>query len=151
MFRKTTFLFLAFSFSDVFADNIKQSIQILNNANLIQMKRIKIATENLVNVNSFYANKTPYRRKIITVENRYDKKHKSTLLHYQIKHSNWGFNVKYDPFHPFANQMGYVKFSNVVTEIEKADLMEAHRGYEANLATIEMSNSLINKTLEVIK
>ncbi len=132
-------------------DHLRQSLDILNNANLVQMKRIRIATENLVNANSFNTDKTPYVRKIIVAENKYSKNQKAYLLKYKIKHSNLGFNIKYEPYHPFANSKGYVKYPNVVVEIEKADLMESQRSYEANLAAIEIGNSLINKTLEIIK
>ncbi len=152
-YKQLIFLLLIFYNGYAFCkgDNLKKSINILSNANLVQMKRIRIATENLVNINSFNADKTPYKRKIIIAENKYSKMHKTHLLKYKIKNSNLGFNIKYEPYHPFANSQGYVKYPNIVVEIEKADLMEAQRSYEANLAAIEMGNNLVNKTLEIFK
>jgi flagellar basal-body rod protein FlgC len=58
--------------------------------------------------------------------------------------------MKFDPHHPAANAEGYIKYPNVTREIERADASEAQRGYEANLSVIEVSNSLMNKTVEAI-
>jgi flagellar basal-body rod protein FlgC len=60
------------------------------------------------------------------------------------------FIMKYDPYHPAANAEGLVKYPNITREIERADASEAQRSYEANLSVIEVSNSLMQKTVEAI-
>ena len=43
-----------------------------------------------------------------------------------------------------------MKYPNVTREIERADASEAQRSYEANLSVIEVTNSLMQKTVEAI-
>ena len=59
--------------------------------------------------------------------------------------------LKYDPQHPAANVDGYVKYPNIHKEIEQADASEAERSYEANITIMQMSNSMMEKTIEAIK
>ena len=48
---------------------------------------------------------------------------------------NSEFIMKFDPYHhTTANAEGYVKYSNITREIERADAAEAQRGYESNLS-----------------
>jgi flagellar basal-body rod protein FlgC len=59
--------------------------------------------------------------------------------------------MRYDPTHPSANANGYVKMPNVRKLVEMADASEAQRAYEANLGVVEMSRSMIQKSLEAIR
>lgn len=45
--------------------------------------------------------------------------------------------MKYDPSHPDANAQGYVAYPNVNAVVEMADLVEATRAYQANVATFQ--------------
>ncbi len=155
--QKKIFLFilLILRFKTIFAieDDLKKSINMLISANTVQLERIKVATENLTNIDSVATKKgsMPYRRKIVLVKNTFNKRKKmNQLLVKNITYSKAAFNFKYDPNHPFAQENGYLAYPNVTLEIEKADIMEAQRSYEANLSVIEISNSLINKTIESI-
>jgi len=135
-------------------DSLQKSIEIATKGNEIQSERIKIAAENIANEHTT-SNKPggdPYRRKVVFVENKYDKKRQNNLL--KVKkygEDKSSFEMKYDPSHPSADANGYVKMPNVRKMIEMADASEAQRSYEANLGVIEMSRSMINKTLDVIR
>ena len=59
--------------------------------------------------------------------------------------------MKYDPNHPASNSEGYVKLSNVRKLVEMGDVHEAQRSHEANLGVIEISKSLIQKSIDVIR
>ncbi|WP_322776897.1 flagellar basal body rod protein FlgC [Candidatus Megaera venefica] len=136
-----------------FADNLKQAVEIAAHGSKFQAERLKIAAENLANQDSTGA--TPgadaYRRKVIFPENKYDKKLRTNVIRTKkVDVDNSEFIVKYDPYHPAANEEGLVKYPNVTREIERADASEAQRSYEANLSVIEVSNSLMQKTVEAI-
>ena len=45
--------------------------------------------------------------------------------------------MKYDPSHPDADANGYVAYPNINPVIEMADLVEATRSYQANVAAFE--------------
>ena len=136
-----------------FADNLKLAVEIAAHGSKFQAERLKIAAENLANQDSTGA--TPgadaYRRKVIFPENKYDKKLRTNVIRTKkVEVDNSEFIVKYDPYHPAANEEGLVKYPNVTREIERADASEAQRSYEANLSVIEVSNSLMQKTVEAI-
>lgn len=136
-----------------FADNLKQAVEIAAHGSKFQAERLKIAAENLANQDSTGA--TPgadaYRRKVIFAENKYDKRLRTNVIRTKkVDVDNSEFIVKYDPYHPAANAEGLVKYPNVTREIERADASEAQRSYEANLSVIEVSNSLMQKTVEAI-
>ena len=135
-------------------DSLQKSIEIAMQGNNIQSERLKIVAENLANEYSTSAKPggDPYRRKIMFVDNKYDKKKKTHLLRVKkYSEDKSDFEIKYDPTHPSANADGYVKMPNVRKMIELADASEAQRAYEANLGVVEMSRSMIQKSLEAIR
>ena len=134
-------------------DNMLKAIEIIAHGNEFQAERIRIATENLANEYSTgdTPGSDPYRRKIIYGEDVYDPALKAYVLKvkkYTTDQSPLKF--KFDPAHPAADAEGYVKLPNVDRNIEKADISEAQRSYEAGLGVIEISKSMIQRTLEVI-
>jgi len=149
------FLSMVFSKSSfAMEDNLKKAVEVAAHGSKFQGERIKIAAENMANIDSTSARAggDPYRRKIIFATNRYNKNVRNNLVQTKkIDFDKSDFIMKYDPNHPAANEDGYVKYPNIHVEIEKADSSEAARGYEANLSIIEMSNSLLQKTVEAIK
>ncbi len=138
---------------NILADSLKQAVEIAAHGSKFQAERLKVAAENLANENSTGVSPgaNAYRRKIIFPQNTYDKKLAThVLITKKIDTDNSDFIMKYEPHHPAANVDGLVKYPNISREIERADASEAQRGYETNLSVIEVSNSLIQKTIEAI-
>ncbi len=135
-------------------DSLQKAVEIAAQGNTIQSERIKIVAENIANQHSTSDKPggDPYRRKVMFVENKFDKEKRTNLLKVKkYSEDKSDFEIKYDPTHPAADQRGYVKTPNVRVEIERADASEAQRAYEANLGVIEMSRSMVQKSLEVIR
>lgn len=152
----TTLFVSMFNLSNSLAleDNLKKSIEIASHGSLFQSERLKVAAENMANEDSTSARAggDPYRRKVIFATNKYDKKLRTNVIFIKkVDVDKSDFLMKYDPHHPAANEEGYVKYPNITKEIERADASEAQRGYEANLSIIEMSNSMMQKTVEAIR
>lgn len=59
------------------------------------------------------------------------------------------FEKRHEPGHPDADAEGYVLYPNVRPMEEMANLVNAARSYEANLASINIVKSMIAKTLEL--
>lgn len=136
-----------------FANELKKASDIARSSAVVQLKRLKIATENLANLDS--TGSTPgadaYRRKIIFVENKYDKNLDTNIVRTQkIDVDNSAFIMKFEPHHPAANSKGYVKYPNITESIERVDITESQHNYEANLAIIQITDSLTQKTIEAI-
>lgn len=59
------------------------------------------------------------------------------------------FDRRYEPGHPDADKDGYVSYPNVNSMEEMANLIEAARSYEANIAAIGIVKTMINRTLDL--
>lgn len=55
----------------------------------------------------------------------------------------------YDPRHPDANAMGYVGMPDINVIEEMVDVLSATRSYEANVAVINATKSMVTKALEI--
>jgi len=59
------------------------------------------------------------------------------------------FIMKYDPYHPDADEKGYVSMPNVNVIQEMTELINATRSYEANVTAINSSKEMIRKALKI--
>ncbi len=59
--------------------------------------------------------------------------------------------MKYDPSHPDANAQGYVAYPNVNPVIEMADLVEATRAYQANVAAFQSAKNMANNAIMMLQ
>jgi len=57
---------------------------------------------------------------------------------------------KYEPGSPFADDSGYVGYPNISPVIEQLNAMEAMRSYEANIAAVEATKSMMSVALELL-
>jgi flagellar basal-body rod protein FlgC len=60
-------------------------------------------------------------------------------------------NMKYDPSHPDADAKGYVAYPNINPVIEMADLVEATRSYQANVAAFESAKNIANGAISILQ
>jgi len=59
--------------------------------------------------------------------------------------------LKFDPSHPDADASGYVAYPNINPVIEMADLVEATRSYQANVAAFESSKEMANSAISLFQ
>lgn len=59
--------------------------------------------------------------------------------------------MKYDPTHPDANADGYVATPNINPVVEMADLIEATRAYQANVAAFRSQGDMAAKALTMFQ
>ena len=119
-----------------------------------QAQRMRTVAENLANASS--TSKTPggdpYRRKTITFSNELDRALNAKLVRVKTTGTDKSdFIKKYEPGHPAADANGYVSYPNVNPVIETMDMREAQRSYEANLSAIDLSKSMLMKTIDMLR
>ena len=59
--------------------------------------------------------------------------------------------MKYDPKNPDADTNGYVAYPNINPVVEMADLVEATRSYQANVAAFESAKSMANSAISLLQ
>ncbi len=59
--------------------------------------------------------------------------------------------MKFEPQHPDADANGYVAYPNINPVIEMADLVEATRAYQANVAAFQSSKEMANSAITLFQ
>ena len=60
-------------------------------------------------------------------------------------------NMKYDPTSPNADAKGYVAYPNINPVVEMADLVEATRSYQANVAAFESAKNMATSAISLLQ
>ncbi len=125
-----------------------------------ERKRMHLIANNIANINTTRGvDGKPYRRKYAVFE---------TILDNEMSSEEGGLNEKgvrvaqveedkspyikvYDPNHPDADENGYVSYPNINVAEEMVDLVSASRAYEANIAVLKSTKTMILKLLELLK
>jgi len=119
-----------------------------------QGTRLRVISENIANADSLPENPNdqPYRRKQVTFRNVLDRTLQANRVEInKVVYDKSDFEKKYDPSHPAADKDGYVLVPNVNTLVEMMDMREAQRSYEANLNTVTVSKSMLNRTIDMLR
>lgn len=120
----------------------------------VQTARLRTIAENLANQDTTGSTPgaEPYRRKVITFENRMDSALGATTVRVKnIAPDKGELPMRFDPSHPAADAKGYVRMPNVNSFIEVMDMREAQRGYSANMNVMEVTRSMLTRTIEMLK
>ena len=132
-----------------------------------QRYRMDIISENVANANTTRtADGTPYRRKIVTFEEKGGQTSFSHVLGkaaYSHGYTGQGvkvsgvyedyktpMNMVYDPSHPDADENGYVTGPNVNIITEMTNMIDASRAWEANATAFSASKAIAVKGLELM-
>ncbi len=124
---------------------------------------INVLSSNLANANTTRTEDgTPYQRKTVIYESKASGgfgEELNTALSAgpeevevtDVVPDQRDFREVYDPGNPDANDKGIVLMPNVNPVEEMANLLNASRSYEANLAAIQVAKQLAVKSLEIGK
>lgn len=119
-----------------------------------QSSRLRVVSENLANARSTgdTPGADPYRRKTVSFTQELDRAAGvDTVEIKKIGLDRSNFRDEYDPGNPAADANGVVKYPNVNILVEMADMREANRSYEANLASMRQVRDLINSTIDLLR
>jgi len=119
-----------------------------------QTTRLRVIAENLANQDTTGSTSgaDPYRRKTVTFQNSLDRQLGGEAVSIkQVGQDAAEFPLRYDPSNPAANADGYVKLPNVNSLVEVMDMREAERSYNANLAVMQATRSMLTRTIDLLK
>ena len=118
-----------------------------------QTERLRVIAENLANQDTTGSmpGADAYRRKTITFREMLSPDGSSNVTVASIGRDQAPFQTRYEPSHPAADASGYVKLPNVNSFVEMMDMKEAERSYSANLDVMQVTRSMLARTLEMLK
>ena len=131
-----------------------KSIKISTAGMRVQGTRLRVISENIANADSLPEGEgdLPYRRKQVSFKNVLDRSLDAKRVKIdKIQLDKTDFDRKYDPMHPAADENGYVLVPNVNPLVEMMDMREAQRSYEANLSIIQVSKSMLTRTIDMLR
>ncbi|HYE01483.1 MAG TPA: flagellar basal body rod protein FlgC [Alphaproteobacteria bacterium] len=133
---------------------LSKALQISAAGMKAQGTRLRVIAENMANADSLpeTPNDLPYRRKVVLFRNEMDRAlgvERVTVS--KIDVDGGEFDREYMPGHPAADGEGYVLKPNVSTLIEMTDMREAQRSYEANIGVVELSRTMLMRTIDLLR
>jgi flagellar basal-body rod protein FlgC len=127
-----------------------------------QRARAEVLAENLANSETTRTPEGgPYRRKDVvfastSVVSPFAGEFQSALEGQGVKVANISVDQRapekrYAPGHPDADADGYVAYPNINPAEDMVDLMNASRGYQANVAAISAVKDMIQRSLDLLR
>ena len=121
-----------------------------------QQVRLNAVASNLANAQSLTGSPdTAYRAMRPVFQTEYAAFHEnsgvSSVSAVGVERSQAAPEKRYSPSHPLADKEGYIYATNVDTNEEMVEMMEAARQYQNNIEVIATAKSLMLKTLSVGK
>ena len=125
---------------------------------MAQRKRVEVSSSNLANSQTTRTeNGGPYRRKDVVFQTTSFKESLGSAIGKGVQGVEVSellddprpFDRRYEPGHPDADKEGYGSYPNINVMEEMANLVEASRSYEANIAAIGIVKAMINRTLDL--
>ncbi len=140
-----------------------QSFDISASGMTAERFRTDIIAENVANVNTTRTEDgTPYTRKAVIFTEKTQSNFADVLQGARRGYEGNGVKVsrvyedtetdyimEYDPSHPDADENGYVTYPNVNIVTEMTNLIDASRGYEANVTAFNTSKAIAQAGLSI--
>ncbi len=134
--------------------DLSKALEISAKGMEVQTTRLRVIAENLANQETTGSTPgaQPYRRRVVTFQNTMDQALGVPTVNVKsVSPDMTEFPQKFDPSSPAADKNGYVKTPNVNSFIEVMDMREAQRSYSANLNVLDVTRSMLTRTIEMLK
>ena len=130
------------------------SLDISTSGLIAQRTRLTVASANLMNARTILnadGEYEPYRRRSVILAAGDPETNTPDGVHVgAIEIDEGPLRREHDPGSPFADASGYVEYPNISPVIEQMNSMEALRSYEANIAAVEATKSMMSVALEML-
>jgi flagellar basal-body rod protein FlgC len=133
-----------------------RALEVSSSALVAQRIRLDVVAGNIANAFSTQRDdgvNEPFRRRGVTFESG-DATGRGAGVHVaEVFEDPSDYRLEYDPGHPHAiqegPQAGYVRYPNVDLTMEYVDAVEASRAYEANVAVLNVTRTMLNQSIEL--
>ena len=132
------------------------ALDITRSALVAQRTRLNVIAGNIANAFTTAQEDgtiRPYRRRVVTFAPGQASGEGPGVHVAEVWEDPSEFKRRYDPGHPHAHQdgpwAGYVQYPNVNLTMEYVDAMEAARAYEANIALMNVTKTMMRETIQL--
>lgn len=132
------------------------SLEISTSGLIAQRTRLEAITTNIANADTILdanGQNNPFQRRVVFFapgNPAGSGPDKALGVHVATIESEPGFDPRYEPGNPFADENGFVKYPSVNTVVERLNAYEAGRAYEANIAAAEATKTMVAQALRLI-
>ena len=117
-----------------------------------QRIRMNIISSNLANANTTRAyGEVPYRKRDAVFKTVLEGEFRGGVKVSKIALDEKPPILKYEPFHPDANEEGYVMYPNINPIEEMVNMLESSRSYESNVTVLDTAKQLALRALDIGK
>jgi len=129
------------------------SLRISGSALTAERTRLDIISQNIANVHTTRGpdGRAYHRRQVVFETLTGDQPNAGGVHVAAVTMANTPMEQIYDPGNPDANAQGYVEMPNVNLVEEMVDLITATRTYEANIAVVNATKTLVSHALDLGK
>ncbi len=121
---------------------------------IAQRTRLTVASANLMNARTLLnadGAYEPYRRRSVLLGVGDPERSEPLGVHVEaIEIDDGPLRKEYEPESPYADEAGYVEYPNISSVVEQMNSMQALRSYEANIATVEATKSMMSVALQML-
>lgn len=135
-----------------------KAIDVSTSGLVAQRQRMNTVAENIANLNTTINEEgeiEPFRRRFVTFQKQAtdpDSLKRGVGVNYEIQTDlDSPLRLEYDPGHPHANAEGIVSYPNINLVKEFVNALGASRAYEANIAALNSSKDIAEKSLEILR
>lgn len=127
------------------------TLRISGSALTAERVRLDAISQNIANVQTTRgADGRAYRRREVVFEAvTGDRPDSGGVRVTEVRQSDEPMQRVYNPGHPDADRQGYLELPNVNLVEEMVDLVTATRAYEANVAVVNATKTLVARALEL--
>lgn len=132
----------------------EKAMQVATSGMMAQNVRVRVISQNIANADSMATTPggMPYQRQTVSFKNVLDRASGIEVVEIgDIGVDRAPFGRQFDPGHPAADANGYVLLPNVKPLIEMVDLRQAQRSYEANLRVVDVTRTMVSRTIDMLR
>lgn len=132
------------------------ALDISTSGMVAQRQRLNVISNNLANLSTTHneaGERVPYQPRFVVFQadtNMQGPDGTAGVKVASIETADAEPQLKYQPWHPDADDAGYVAYPDIDMMSEMVDAMEATRAYEANVGVIEITKDMTRQTLRIL-
>lgn len=132
-----------------------RAIDVSTSGLVAQRQRMTTIAGNIANANATrdaQGNVAPFQPRMVTFSaEEPDSNQQGSKVEYRVEvDAELPPRQVFDPSHPDADENGVVRYPNIDLIREFTNALDASRAYEANIAVIDMSRDLVERSMRIL-